>query len=141
MKHLSSLTGFFTQLHQVLDLLLSSLSSSLALPSDSLAKLHRPVVPSTDILRLLHYYPQPASETGVPQAPHTDLGSLTLLFTKVPGLQILPSNSTEWEFVEPKPHCAVVNIGDGRCFRIPKSFFFAYSTMAYTHSLIPRMTS
>lgn len=113
-SRLPSLTAFLTQTHRIFALLLSSLSSSLGLPSNaSLANLHRENAPSPDIFRLLHYLPQPPSETGAPQAAHTDLGSLTLLFTKTPGLQVLPPHSCDWASVVPKPGCAIVNIGDG----------------------------
>ena len=97
-----------------MSLLLTSLSNSLNLPKDaSLSALHRPDVASLDIVRLLHYLPQPATEKGDPQTPHTDLGSLTLLFTGAPGLQVLDPQSKKWVYVMPKPNCAVVNIGDG----------------------------
>ena len=113
-SRLPILATFFTQIHQILALLLSSLSSSLDLPPNtSLTDLHRNDAPSPDILRLLHYPAQPLSETGAPQAPHTDLGSLALLFSTSPGLQVLPPNSTDWVYVVPKPNCAIVNIGDG----------------------------
>lgn len=54
---------------------------------------HRPGVPSPSMLRLLRYAPLPAgagggdSGSGAPQAAHTDLGSLTVLFAGAPGLQ------------------------------------------------------
>ena len=103
----------------VLSLLLASLSTSLDLSQeDSLSARHRANVASPDIIRLLHYIPQPATETGHPQTPHTDLGSLTVLFTGSPGLQVLKPQSEEWAFVLPKPNCAVVNIGDGMCASI-----------------------
>lgn len=109
---------------------------------------HRPGAPSPSMLRLLKYTEQPLSERGAPQNPHTDLGSLTLLFTRSPGLQrknmnprttVRPpaarghlqeyhdhghdhdkdgesssssSSSSAWEFVEPRAHCAIVNVGD-----------------------------
>lgn len=113
-RRLSSLTTFFAQAHQILNLLLLSLSSSLQLPpTTSLTNLHRSDAPSLDILRLLHYIAQPPSETGASQAPHTDLGSLTLLFAKSPGFQVMPPNGTKWKFVVPTTGCAIVNIGDG----------------------------
>ncbi len=113
-SRLPSITTFFTHIHEILNILLSSLSTALNLPPNaSLTDVHRCNAPSSDILRLLHYIPQPFSETGVPQVPHTDLGSLTLLFANSPGLQVLPSRSTKWESVVPKKHCALVNIGDG----------------------------
>ncbi|MCJ1286662.1 hypothetical protein MMC26_006008 [Xylographa opegraphella] len=114
-RRLPSLIAFFSQTHQILALLLSSLSSSLKLPPHAwLTNLHRSGASSSDILRLLHYLPQPSSETGVPQTPHTDLGSLSLLFSKIPGLQVMPPRSTNWAYVVPKKYCAIVNIGDGR---------------------------
>lgn len=113
-SHLTFLTMFSTQIHEVLGLLLSSLSSSLSLPQGtSLTNIHRSNAVSPDILRLLHYSAQPPSETGVPQAPHTDIGSLTLLFSQSPGLQVLPPHGVEWEFVLPRPRCVIVNVGDG----------------------------
>ena len=91
---------------------------SLGLPSNaSLTDLHRINVSSPDILRLLHYVAQPDSELGTPQVAHTDLGSLTLLFSKSPGLQIMSPKSKEWAFVDPKPNCAIVNVGDGKGFQ------------------------
>ena len=111
---LPSVTAFFAQVHHIMALLLSSLSSSLGLPQhSSLTSLHRANVPSADILRFLHYIAQPEFETGIPQIPHTDLGSLTLLFTKSPGLQVWHPHSEQWTSLSPRRGCAVVNIGDG----------------------------
>lgn len=118
---LPSLITFLSRVHQLLALLLSSLSSSLPLPiGTSLTSLHRSHVPSPDILRCLHYPAQPLLETGIPQAPHTDLGSLTLLFAELPGLQIMPQHGTEWQFVAPKQGCITVNIGDGMFLNRPR---------------------
>ncbi|TQS33218.1 hypothetical protein Golomagni_06444, partial [Golovinomyces magnicellulatus] len=71
--------------------------------------------PSPDILRLLKYH---ANErpTSVPQTPHTDLGSLTFVFSDTPGLQVLPPNVTQkagayaeddWLYVEPRAGHAI----------------------------------
>ena len=62
---------------------------------------------------------------GNPQTAHTDLGSLTLLFTGAPGLQVLTPGSKEWAFVMPKKNCAVVNIGDGKSMSLPSLGAFA----------------
>ncbi|KAL8960909.1 MAG: hypothetical protein Q9193_002462 [Seirophora villosa] len=111
---LPTLTSFFDHTHKLLALLLSSLCNSLGPTSNvRLTDFHRTHAPSPDILRLLHYIAQPSSETGFPQAPHTDLGSLTMLFVDLPGLQVIPAHGTEWAYVLPKPKCAIVNIGDG----------------------------
>ena len=100
--------------HRVLDQLLRSLSSSLQLPPENaLTNFHREQSPSPDIVRFLKYHAQPHNEQGYPQAPHTDLGSLTILFAHTPGLQVLRSASSDWAYVLPKPGHAIVNIGDG----------------------------
>ncbi|KAL8821135.1 MAG: hypothetical protein Q9223_000790 [Gallowayella weberi] len=98
----------------ILLLLLRSLSASLNLPADAdLTNVHRVHVPSPDVFRLLHYTEQPTGETGIPQAAHTDLGSLTMLFARSPGLQILNPRNKQWEYILPKPDCVIINVGDG----------------------------
>lgn len=92
-----------------------SLSDSLDLPdSHSFEKFHRPDTPAPDILRLLKYAPSSEgdSEFRVPQTPHTDLGSLTMLFADSPGLQIKPDGCDDWLYIMPKQNHAVVNLGD-----------------------------
>ena len=89
---------------------------------------------SPDILRLLHYITQPEFETGSPQVAHTDLGSLTLLFTNSPGLQVWQPQHREWVFVNPKTNCAIVNIGDGACSS-PLSTYVTSSLMPSTFDL------
>ncbi|KAL8803832.1 MAG: hypothetical protein Q9200_006059 [Gallowayella weberi] len=108
------LTEIFTHIRQILLLLLRSLSASLNLPADAdLTNVHRVHVPSPDVFRLLHYTEQPTGETGIPQAAHTDLGSLTMLFARSPGLQILNPRNKQWEYILPKPDCVIINVGDG----------------------------
>ena len=93
---------------------LNSLSTSLELPQEeNFMTYHRPSAASPDIIRLLKYHAQPLEERGVLHTPHTDLGSLTFLFTRQPGLQILAPDSDQWTWVEPKEGCAIVNLGDG----------------------------
>lgn len=97
----------------------TSLSTALGFaPGTGFEAFHRPGVPAPDMLRLLKYSRQPAEDRGAPQNPHTDLGSLTVLFTQTPGLQRLrPRRGSEdepaWEFVAPRDGCAIVNVGDG----------------------------
>lgn len=91
-----------------------SLSKTLRLdPTEGFENFHRPGISSPDLLRLLKYHPQPVSERGPPQTPHTDLGSLTFLFTRQPGLQVLPRGKQEWTYVAPKAGHAIINLGDG----------------------------
>lgn len=92
----------------------SNLSKTLSLPEDGkLENYHRPGVPSPDVIRLLKYHPQPIEERGASHTPHTDLGSLTFLFTRQPGLQVLAPNSDDWAWVQPMEGHAIINLGDG----------------------------
>jgi isopenicillin N synthase-like dioxygenase len=43
---------------------------------------------------------------------HTDFGSVTVLFNRLGGLQILPPDSDKWQYVKPLKGHAVVNLGD-----------------------------
>ena len=47
---------------------------------------------------------------------HTDVGSLTLLFTSTPGLQVLHQADGTWRSVTPPPGSVVVNVGDTLSF-------------------------
>ncbi|KAL8771093.1 MAG: hypothetical protein Q9194_004973 [Teloschistes cf. exilis] len=130
-REFPSLKECFIHIRQILLLLLQSLSTSLGLPADvNLTGVHRSHIPSPDIVRLLHYIAQPACETGIPQAAHTDLGSLTMLFATSPGLQILNSRTTEWEYILPKPDCAIINAGDRMAIFLGPLF-----AMLHRHSL------
>lgn len=83
---------------------------------------HDPRRPSTDLLRLLKYHSTLGVPLASPQTPHTDLGSLTFVFSHTPGLQVLPRTPTaasapppresDWVYVAPRDKCAVVNFGD-----------------------------
>lgn len=133
---------------------MSSLSNSLELPHGrGLEDHHRMMYPSPDIVRLLKYHKQPMEERGASHTPHTDLGSLTFLFTKQPGLQILEDGEgdtngvrggvdggaggvgglekggKEWAWVEPKQGHIIVNLGDG----------MSLLTDGYLHSCLHRV--
>ncbi|KAH6910991.1 hypothetical protein BKA70DRAFT_1370797 [Coprinopsis sp. MPI-PUGE-AT-0042] len=43
---------------------------------------------------------------------HTDFGSLTILFNRLGGLQVLPPGSESWQYVKPLAGHAICNIGD-----------------------------
>ncbi|KAL5119261.1 hypothetical protein ACEQ8H_002748 [Pleosporales sp. CAS-2024a] len=105
---MSYMQRFTTAIH-------SALSDGLELePQRRLESFHRAEQSSPCILRLLKYHAQPVAERGAVQVPHTDLGSLTILFTSQPGLQVFPKGGSpdSWRFVWPKEGCAIVNIGD-----------------------------
>ena len=112
-EHMSALHTLTSAITKAANVILSSLSRSLELlANNSLCKMHRSHLPSPDLIRLLKYHAQPLSEQGSSHVPHTDLGSLSFLFTRQYGLQILGAKSNEWEWMEPKEGYATVNIGD-----------------------------
>ena len=66
-------------------------------------------------MRLLHYPPAAATTDRLQYgaSPHTDFGAITLLLQDgKPGLQILRSDTKEWQDVPPTRDTFVVNIGD-----------------------------
>ncbi|CAF1002373.1 unnamed protein product [Rotaria sordida] len=57
-------------------------------------------------------YPNQMSSTqDVALGAHTDFGSVTILFNRLGGLQILTPNG-EWMNIQPLPGHAIVNLGD-----------------------------
>ncbi|KAK0112452.1 hypothetical protein ONS96_001691 [Cadophora gregata f. sp. sojae] len=67
-------------------------------------------------LTVVHVPMDPTGE-NVGHNVHTDYGTLTLVFAPQWGLQVFsPENKgnpdLEWEFVEPRPGCAIVNVAD-----------------------------
>ena len=55
---------------------------------------------------------KPTDEPEILVGPHTDYGSVTILFNKLGGLQALNPATTEWKYVRPEPGCAIINLGD-----------------------------
>ncbi|GAW20504.1 hypothetical protein ANO14919_100100 [Xylariales sp. No.14919] len=107
-------------LEDVAQTIFRSLSDLLGLaPEHRLEAFHEPHKPSTSILRLLKYHARAQGASHPPLVPHTDLGSLTFLFSSTPGLQVLstvagaaPSGKEEWAYIAPKPGYTIVNLGD-----------------------------
>lgn len=121
--YMSSLHSFTSAVITAASVMLSSLSRSLELDlDDDFCRTHRSHLPSPDLVRLLRYHAQPPSEQGSSHVPHTDLGSMTFLFTKQDGLQILGAKSGEWEWMPPKKGYATVNIGDWLSLLTDKTF-------------------
>ncbi|MCJ1321121.1 hypothetical protein MMC15_006465 [Xylographa vitiligo] len=110
-------SSYIRSAHSILSLLLARLNQHLHLPPNTLPSLHRLTAPSGDQVRLLKAPRQDPSTAQPALGAHTDFGSLTLLFNRVGGLQVLPPTSSpgqqpEWLFVRPLPGCAIVNLGD-----------------------------
>lgn len=112
-SHQKLFMDFHANSHYILKCLLDNISTSLGFKGDrSLLNYHRDDDPSKSTLYFLHYPAATLEKAGVGQNMHTDVGSLTLLFAPQWGLQALSPDSGEWEWVEPRPGHAVVNVGD-----------------------------
>lgn len=102
--------------------LLTSLSEAMHLPGPArLENSHREDQPTRTTLVMLNYPRQPDADSspskGEGHNKHTDIGSLTLLFSHEWGLQVLsPDEPDTWLWVEPRPNHAIINIGDSLRF-------------------------
>jgi len=98
--------------------ILSALSTGLGLTgADRFENSHRNHRPSTSTLAMMHYVPSdPVTDKNIGHQKHTDISSLTLLFSEQWGLQIRPPGHTEFGFVAPKVGSAIVNVGDSLRF-------------------------
>jgi isopenicillin N synthase-like dioxygenase len=96
--------------------ILNQLDEHLQLPRGSMAKLQRLGGQSGSALRMLRYPPQPEGDRRTAFLGHTDIGTVTVLFNVLGGLQILPpgleAKEENWQYVRPEPNCAIINLGD-----------------------------
>jgi isopenicillin N synthase-like dioxygenase len=100
--------------HEIVLVLLRILSVNLGLDSQTLPDLHRLMQPSGDQLRLTKSTMHPIQNQSSPDVAlvaHTDFGSITILFNRLWGLQVLAPTG-EWLYVRPLPGHAIVNLGD-----------------------------
>lgn len=99
--------------HSIASLLLELINDNLGLPKNTLNNMHRIDLPSGDAVRLIKSPPQPENDRRTALAEHTDYGSITIVFNRMGGLQVLPpGETTKWVYVRPLPGHAIVNIGD-----------------------------
>jgi len=125
------LESFMSRSHDVTLTLLTCLSKGLKLRAGvSFEEKHRDGEVANTILVLLHY-PKNTDVELVGHNKHTDIGSLTLLFTEQWGLQVLMPETKKWMFVEPRSEHAIINVGDSLRFLSGKRF---YSCL---HRIIP----
>lgn len=107
------LKSFMVNAHSVVTLVLDLLNEHLQLPQGTLADMHRLNAVSGDQVRFVKAPPQPMDDRRVALGQHTDFGSVTVLFNRLGGLQILPpGKDAEWCYVRPLPGHAIVNLGD-----------------------------
>ncbi|KAJ5322627.1 oxidoreductase [Penicillium brevicompactum] len=92
--------------------LFETLSVACQLPEESSFQSCHSASP-LNLVRLLRYPGAMGDQNfSIPQTAHTDMGSLTFLFTDYPGLQIHPTGSSEWLHVMPRTGTPIVNLGD-----------------------------
>jgi isopenicillin N synthase-like dioxygenase len=111
-----SIARFMSHAHHVVLTLLDSLEGPLSISRGTLSAKHSQEQPSSSQLRVIKSPAQPSKDSGVSFPSHTDLGSFTVLFTSLGGLQILRKGAANveenWLFVKPREGCAIVNVGD-----------------------------
>lgn len=110
----NALRDYMTKSHKIALAILEILSENLGLDSQTLPNLHRFMQPSGDQLRLTKSVMNPMQteiHPDVSLGAHTDFGSITILFNRLFGLQVLAANK-EWLYVPPLSGHAVVNLGD-----------------------------
>ncbi|CEJ58479.1 hypothetical protein PMG11_07133 [Penicillium brasilianum] len=105
--------SFMQGSHAIVSLILKILNDKLSLPEGTLSNLHRLQAVSGDQVRFIKAPPQPVDDRRTALGQHTDFGSVTVLFNRLGGLQVLPPGAdAEWVYVRPLPGHAIVNLGD-----------------------------
>ncbi|KAL8659366.1 MAG: hypothetical protein Q9202_007154 [Teloschistes flavicans] len=107
----SDMTSFFEQCHQVHLELLAALAEQVGLKSDFFL----PYVQRKDhFFRVLHY-PETTGDSFRSRfraSPHTDYGTLTLLFNDTSGGLQVKNKAGKYVDAPPMPNAAIVNVGD-----------------------------
>ncbi|KAL2796350.1 hypothetical protein BJX66DRAFT_324082 [Aspergillus keveii] len=108
-----TLMSFMRTSHSIVTLILDLLNESLGLPQSTLTNLHSLHAISGDQVRFVKAPPQPVDDRRTALGEHTDFGSVTILFNRLGGLQVLPPGAdADWVYVRPLPGHAIVNLGD-----------------------------
>lgn len=105
-------------IHPIATTLLENLSDSLGLHSNERFEVYHKANRSSTSTACLQYYPfkDLPPNTSVGHFTHTDTGSITVLFNSDWGLQVFSPACHAWEYVAPRPDCAIVNVGDALKF-------------------------
>ena len=115
--HMKTASLFMERCNALILNLFKILDQHLHLPLGTLAAKHRVNMSSGSQLRMLCFQPQADGDRRTSLVAHSDLGSLTILFNVLGGLQILSDNKKaesedNWVYVRPAPGCAIMNVGD-----------------------------
>ncbi|KAI1306239.1 hypothetical protein F5Y03DRAFT_394786 [Xylaria venustula] len=117
-KHYETFSTFQRQCDYISRMILDRISNALGLGAESsLNRTHRGDCPSKSAVAYLHYIPMDPTGENVGHNMHTDYGTLTLVFAPQWGLQVLyptgpRGEDREWQWVEPRANCAIVNVAD-----------------------------
>ncbi|KAJ5495612.1 oxidoreductase2OG-Fe(II) oxygenase family [Penicillium diatomitis] len=116
-RHRENIKEFIHLCHSVVTIIQHRLEEQLGLEPDQLSSLNSLHDQSDTSVRLLRTQTQTVTkENLIALGGHTDIGTITLLFNVVGGLQVLPANKenlpANWRYIRPQPNCAIVNIGD-----------------------------
>ncbi len=107
------LKSFIGAAHGIVTLVLELLNDHLRLPPNTLQDMHRLEGHSGDQVRFIKAPPQPVDDRRTALGEHTDFGSVTVLFNRLGGLQVLPpGRNADWCYVKPLPNHAIINLGD-----------------------------
>ncbi|KAK2608362.1 hypothetical protein QQS21_003047 [Conoideocrella luteorostrata] len=113
----SDIRRFIQDANSVANVVLAHLDKRLGLQAGTLSALSPLDQISETSVRLLLRQSQASPQYNcISLGGHTDIGTLTILFNAVGGLQILPAGHentmANWRYVKPEAGCAIVNIGD-----------------------------
>ncbi|KAL5503986.1 hypothetical protein ACEPAH_8058 [Sanghuangporus vaninii] len=114
----STIVPFVKKSVDIIDTVLSVYEMKLGLPAGALLELHRHMEASDSEARCIRSPPKkpwfegPITKEDVLLGAHTDFGSLSFVHNRLGGLQVLPPDSSEWQYVLPMQGHAICNIGD-----------------------------
>ncbi|KAK2616968.1 hypothetical protein QQS21_000057 [Conoideocrella luteorostrata] len=109
----SLIKTFMASAYSIVSLVLELLNDHLSLPTGTLQSMHRLEGHGGDQVRFIKAPPQPQDDRSIALGEHTDFGSVTVLFNRLGGLQILPpGQDAEWCYVKPLQGHAIINLGD-----------------------------
>ncbi|EPQ57829.1 Clavaminate synthase-like protein [Gloeophyllum trabeum ATCC 11539] len=93
--------------------MLAALTGKLQLPNGTLARLHAYAAGAESCSELRCLRTSPCQESGrIALGAHTDFGSLSAVFNRLGGLQILCPTDGTWKYVKPLPGHIICNVGD-----------------------------
>ncbi len=110
--HAELINRFASLCYSINQTMLSCLSDALKLDEASrFENRHRGDRPSDTALNI-YSAPTKRNLVDVADSTHTDGGTLTLLFGDEWGIEMEHPETKTWAFIEPKPGCALINVGD-----------------------------